>query len=130
MKAVRLFTVLLVIIFLASCATVQTARNIVPEKKRIFKCSYSKVYSRAVSTVMELKWQLTHSKKDEGLIQARTPMNLWTWGDLITIYVVEEEPNKILVEVTSASPQQYDWGKNKKNIEKFYSTLEGKIKNQ
>lgn len=120
-------TALLVVAFIAGCATVHTAHDVVPEQKRIFQDSYAKVYSRAVSTLMELKWQVSHSDKEEGLIQARTPMNLWTWGDLVTVYVIEESPNRILVEVTSASPQQYDWGKNKNNIEKFYSRLSEKL---
>jgi len=130
MKIFRLLGILLIVVFLASCATVQTAQDVVPTNKIFFEGSYSKVYSRAVSTLMGLKWQISYSNKDEGLIQARTPINLWTWGDLVTVYVIEEEPNKIRVEVTSASHQQYDWGKNKDNIQKFYSALEANLKGQ
>ena len=119
--------VLSVLSFVAGCATVHTAHDVVPEQRRTFQDSYAKVYSRAVSTLMELKWQIAHSDKEEGLIQARTPMNLWTLGGLITVYVVKESQNKILVEVTSASPQQYDWGKNRENIEKFYLRLSEKL---
>ncbi len=56
-------------------------------------------------------------------------MNIWTLGDLITVYVVEESANTVLVEVTSESLQQFDWGKNKSNIEEFYSKLNERLKN-
>jgi len=130
MNFLKISVLLMVSALVAGCVTVQTAHDVVPEQRKIFQESYTKVYSRAVSTLMELKWQISHSDKEEGLIQARTPMNLWTWGDLVTVYVTEESQNKILVEVTSASPQQYDWGKNKDNIEKFYSRLSEKLQSK
>ena len=117
----------LVLALLAGCATVQTAHDVIPEQKRVFQEPYAKVFSRAVSTLMELRWQITHSNKEEGLIQARTPMTLWTWGDLVTVYVIDEGEGKTQIEVTSASPQQYDWGKNRTNIETFYSRLSEKL---
>lgn len=76
---------------------------------------------------MALQWQIAHSDKGEGLIQARTPMTLWTWGDLLTVHIVQEEQGNVRVDVTSGSPQQFDWGKNRRNIEAFYSELHSRI---
>lgn len=126
MKVVK-FIMLSIFALVAGCATVQTAHEVVPERVRVFEGGYAKVYGRAVSALMELKWQITHSDKEEGLIQARTPMSLWTWGDLVTVYVIDEGEGKTKVEVTSASPQQYDWGKNRANIEMFYSRLSERL---
>jgi hypothetical protein len=125
--SLKIVSLLIVVTHIGACATVHTAHDVVPEYKRVFEDSYTRVYSRAVSTLMELKWQISHSDKEEGLIQARTPMTLWTLGDLVTVYVIEENTNRILVEVTSSSAQQYDWGKNKDNIERFYLRLSKKL---
>ena len=128
MNKINLFlTLVLILLLTTSCATVQTAKNIVPKNDRIFNHSYQKVYSQSINTLMELKWQISHSDKNEGLIQAKTPMNLWTWGDLVTVYIIKQEDNKVFVNITSASPQQHDWGKNGDNIEKFYSALRSNL---
>lgn len=116
------------ILLMTACTTTQTSNNVVPENKKNYNASYTEVYSQAVSTLMELKWQVTESNKKEGLIKAKTPMNLLTWGDQVIVYVFEKTENNVLVEVTSSSPQQIDWGKNRSNIEKFYSLLDKKIK--
>lgn len=116
--------------FVASCATVETASNVVPAQDQVFEHPYNKVYSRSISTLMDLKWQASHSDKKEGLIQARTPMTIWTAGDLVTVHVFQESDSQTRVEVTSASAQQYDWGKNKENISKFYFQLSEKLKSE
>lgn len=128
MRSPKLIFLLILCIQIIGCTTVETAQNVVPAQNQSFEQPFSKVYSRSLSTLMELQWQLSHANKEEGLIQARTPMTLWTTGDLVTVHVFEESQNTTRVEVSSASAQQFDWGKNKENIVKFYSRLTEKLK--
>src|SRR5260221_130250 len=101
------------------CSTIQSSSSIRDDEARTFTGSPEAVYSEAVATLMGLGWQVAAARKEERLIQARTPMTIWTWGDLVTVHVVELAPGRARVDVTSGSRQQFDWGKNRENIERF-----------
>ncbi len=127
MKEIEIELVIFLLIILCSCTTIKTSQEIIPKNNLIYSAPYDKVYNCSINALMALGWQITHSNKDEGLIQAKAPMSLWTWGDLITVHIIKEFPDKVRVDVTSGSPQQFDWGKNKKNIEAFYEELKKQL---
>lgn len=120
----RIVALLLVLTLLVSgCATVQSSSSLTDPAARKYSGSVDVVYSEAMSTLMALGWQVVSANKEERLIQARTPPTIWTLGDLVTVFLIQESPSTVRVDVTSASAQQFDWGKNTENIEKFYLHL-------
>lgn len=123
MQHLKVFLGALIIVVVSGCTTVQSASAIRDLPNRTIPGSVDTVYSEVISTLMSLGWQVTSANKAEHIIQARTPATIWTMGDLVTVYAVQATPSTVRVDVTSASAQQYDWGKNKENIEKFYNHL-------
>lgn len=76
-----------------------------------------------------LSWDIQTAQKDAGVISAKTPMSLWTWGDKVTIHVFRPDSasgdSLIHVGFTSGTDQAVDWGKNGKNQRKFFQKLDG-----
>ncbi len=107
---------------LTACSTVTSSASLIPESQKVFSAKYDDVFNKSTQTLMALGWQIVSSSKAEGLIQAKTTSSMLTMGDLVTVAVNQQE-QQVRVELTSASNQQVDWGKNAENIKKFYQQL-------
>ena len=116
-----------VVLSISSCTTFRSSSEIIPKSKRTFSGSYERIFDCAVSSVMDMNWQIIYSNKEEGIIQAKVPMTIWTWGDLVTIHVFRNGENECIIDVSSKSNQQYDWGKNEENIRGYFSYIENNI---
>ncbi len=128
MKKLLSFLILTGVLLVSGCNTVKTSADYVPTSAREFSSPRELVFDEAVSTLMSLRWHVTSSSRDSGFIQARTPMTMWTYGDLVNIHVRSGRAGKTRVDATSASDQQFDWGKNQENIQAFYSKLRSNLK--
>ena len=111
-----------VVLFTASCTTTSSTLNS-SEPQRVYAKEYDEVFSEAVNVVSLLSWELTHTEKDAGIIQAETPMSLFTYGDEVTIRLEQQENGRVRVDMSSSTDQAVDWGKNEKNIQEFYAKL-------
>lgn len=118
----KMVTLAVCFTLVTACTTVTSSATLIPETEKVFTASYDDVFSKSTQTLMALGWQVVSSSKEEGLIQARTPMTMLTWGDVVTV-AVSKSDQQVRVELTSASNQQVDWGKNSANIKKFYQHL-------
>ena len=87
MKKLLFHTATLSVFLLAtSCATTTSTLDD-PELRRTYSASYDRVFSEAINASALLSWELTHSEKGAGIIQATTPKNMWTNGDAVTIRI-------------------------------------------
>lgn len=88
---------------------------------------YDVVFGAAVDAVSLLSWEITVAQKDAGIISAKTPMSLWTYGDKVTIRVFRADSLRqdtlVRVGFTSGTDQAFDWGKNSRNQTAFYEKL-------
>ena len=118
---------MLLVISMFSCATTSSTLGS-PQQGNTYSADYDKVYSEALNSVALLSWEITHSEKDAGIIQAKTPMSLWTYGDKVTIRLTDLENGNIRVDVSSGTNQAVDWGKNNANISNFYRKLDALVR--
>ena len=88
---------------------------------------YDRVFSASVDAATMLSWEITVAQKDAGIISAKTPMSLATWGDKVTIRVFAPDSARAdsltRIGFTSGTDQAIDWGKNAGNQRKFFAKL-------
>jgi hypothetical protein len=74
-----------------------------------------------VEALAELGWKVTTEDEDE--IRATTSVNLWSWGERVTITFGRN--GRLTVTSKCALPTQcFDWGKNRSNVIAFLKQLE------
>ncbi len=121
----------LFLFFLLGCAAATTSYS--PEKTdsiapHIYDKDYSTVFIKAVDAASAMGWQVTFTDKSTGVISAKTPTNIWTWGDSVSIRVSRIEGDKVRVNISSGTQGQViDWGRNRRNIISYLGKLDNLI---
>ena len=127
MNVIKYAFLILFVVSIFSCATTSSTLGST-KQGNTYSADYDRVYSEALNAVALLSWEITHSEKDAGIIQAKTPMSLWTYGDKVTIRLTDLENGNIRVDVSSGTNQAVDWGKNNANISNFYRKLDALVR--
>jgi hypothetical protein len=127
------FATLLCLTATSACTTASSnmAAAVSPAQLPGYRQSYDAVFSAAVDAVSMLSWELTVAQKDVGVISAKTPMSLATWGDKVTIRIFRPDSARgdslVRVGFTSGTDQAIDWGKNGRNQRAFFEKLNGSL---
>lgn len=110
-------------------ATSNMANIASPSQLPGYSQGYDRVFSAAVDAVTLLSWDITVAQKDAGVITAKTPLSLTTWGDKVTVRIFPPDSLRAdsltRVGFTSGTDQAIDWGKNSRNQRKFFEKLNG-----
>lgn len=111
---------------MGGCSSATTVSNEQPDIIAMeYQENFDKVFEITLTAVSDLGWRITYSDDRKGLIIADTPLNMKTWGDKVEIQLVNIGDGQTRIDVTSKSKAQLiDWGKNKKNINDFYKTMD------
>jgi len=128
----RLIIIALALMFVSctSASTINSDGGVPEVKPREYSLSYDTVFEKAIDAVGACEWQITFADKSVGIISAKTPTSLLSWGDEVSIKVRKNDNNLIRIDVSAGtSRQMFDWGKNKGNIKKFYRKLDELILN-
>jgi len=95
---------------------------------------YDQVFGAALDVVSMMSWEVTVAQKDAGLISAKTPMSLWTYGDKITIRIWRPDSVRadslVRIGFTSGTDQAVDYGKNARNQTAFFERLNRVLQSQ
>ncbi len=103
----------------------QSARKLPP---RIYQVEYDKAFGNAVAAVDAVGWRIKSTDKSKGVISAKTPVSMRTWGDTVVITVHTIEEGAVRVDLSSRSHYQIvDWGKNRINILGYFEKLDNLI---
>jgi len=92
-------------------------------ENRSYDGTHEQIYGACIKAISNHGWNITRSDKSKGILLAITPMSLMSWGEEIKIEL-NTFNKKIEIKVRSESRQFIDWGKNSKNVNNFYSTIE------
>ena len=87
---------------------------------------YDTVFRSSLSAAA-LSWEVQLANRESGFIQAKVPMNLRTFGSLLTIEISRLAPTTTRIQVSSTSSQALDWGKNSANIRDFLEKLDSLV---
>ena len=125
---VRLLLLIIGTIYFQGCSTATTSGTGQTDSDvsaRIYEKDFDTVFFKAVDATSAMGWQITFTDKSTGVIAAKTPTNLWTWGDNVSIRLTQIENSAVKVDVSSGTPNQViDWGRNKRNILSYYGKLD------
>jgi len=92
----KVLFIMAITIYLAGCATATTSgtRETPSDiSAHIYNKDFDTVFIRAIDAASAMGWQVTFTDKSTGVISAKTPTNLWTWGDNVSIRVSRIENN-------------------------------------
>ena len=84
------------------------------------------VYITCHKVAIDLGFNIFKEDIDGGEIKFKVPMSIWSFGEKFKILITQINQSKTTVEVASDAVvglQIIDWGKNNKNIMKFFETL-------
>jgi hypothetical protein len=119
---------MVLLLLLGGCTSASTVTSDGKEpdvNAHIYKQDYETVFLQAVDAVNAMKWQITFADKGIGIISAKTPTSLWSWGDQVAVKVRDEKGKGVKVDVSAGTDRQVvDWGHNKRNITGFYQKLD------
>ncbi len=94
--------------------------------KKVYNHPYNMVYVQCLESANRNEFDIKKENISTGKIEFKVGWSLVSFGEKFIITIIEEEPKKTSVTVTSAasvSLQIIDWGKNSDNIKEFYQTL-------
>jgi hypothetical protein len=95
----------------------------------VYKKDFKMVFEGVLASLKELRWRIKEFDEQKGEIWASTPFSIWTFGDNVYIQVKQLLDDDVSVDITSSSSQLFDWGKNSKNIVRFYRKLDCLLQN-
>lgn len=77
---------------------------------------------RVIDALKSLKFRIIEKDEKNGVIVARTRLNIWSWTEKVTIKI---DPNgKLHIESKCSLPTQIvDWGKNRRNVENLFAQI-------
>lgn len=120
-------------VFTFSCAPVNQPITISdPQKEsssKIINKNYEDVYEATKKALYHLGWQKEYKSKKEGIIIARTPKNLLTWGNQIQIKFIKINNLSTRIELSAISDKQIiSFDLLPGHIKDFYKTFDSIIK--
>jgi hypothetical protein len=86
------------------------------EIEKRFKRPRPDLVRAAKRAVNSLGWKLSNS--DKASLTASTSVSFWSWGEKLTVEV-EDDGTVVIRSQCSLPTQCFDWGKNKKNVQRF-----------
>lgn len=91
-------------------------------ESRTFDLERDLLLERAKMALERSKFKIKFFDKTSGNIQAKTKLSWWSWTEDVTVNINEKSEVQILSKC--AFPMQiFDWGKNRENVNKFFSNL-------
>jgi hypothetical protein len=76
----------------------------------------------AEAALISCGFKIKNIDREQGIIDAKSRLNIWSWTEEIVVEV--QESGSIYMESRCYIPTQVvDWGKNKKNVEKFFGAI-------
>ena len=90
--------------------------------------NFRDVFSACLLAVEECGFKINDVDEEGGIIEVSTPSSIRSWGEKISIEVVDGERD-IEVEIKSnAKSQLFDWGKSQENISILFEEIEKVIR--
>ena len=114
-------------IALSGCATISTTATTGEAGKpsgRTYIANAKAVHAEALIALSALNWEVITSDSDAGVIIAKTPVSLTTYGDKVTVRFTEAQAGQTRVTATSSTGQAFDWGKGGRNLKDLFGKLD------
>lgn len=88
-----------------------------------YNADKNQLFEQVKTALEKCNFPIESMNESEGVIQAKAKFNLWSWSEKIVIKI--DDNGKVSMKSECSLPTQIiDWGKNKRNVKKFFKTLE------
>ena len=92
------------------------------EDSRKYNLGKSQLIENVKTALKKCKFRIKHIDEDGGLIRAKSRLSFWSWTEKIDVKI--EDNGTVRMKSECSLPTQIiDWGKNKRNVRKFFSYL-------
>ena len=96
------------------------------ETTKYFDLPRKQLFEAAKASLRACRCTITNENEQHGIIDARSRINIWSWTEEIEVRI--SSSGEVYMESRCYIPTQVvDWGKNKKNVNKFFAELEGRM---
>jgi len=99
--------------------------------RAMYKAPFDKVYQEVINSLYDCKFKVKKEDRESGTILASAGISSWTWGERLEILVLEkiEGVEVVMHSIPKLASLLYK-RKSKMNIEKFFSSLDKRVKNR
>ena len=98
------------------------------DQKASYRLSPEELFETSLEVLNELKWKVKRVDKPLLQITAKVGMSILSWGETVLITITRLDDDNSVVSISSESTHQIvDWGKNWRNIEKFFESIDNKM---
>ncbi len=97
----RGFAFSLALTLLLGCATIETLKPGEGRKFVVAGKTYNQVWAAAVRVVTRSRLAILVADKKGGVLKAEAPAGMFTWGEVIGVFISPERGGEIFVEVLS-----------------------------
>lgn len=89
--------------------------------------SYEDVFNATILAISDCDFVKDSADISSGIIFASAKASIWSWGEIIDIYVSEKE-NRTEISISSTPKLQLiDWGKSSENVEFLFSAIKRRL---
>jgi hypothetical protein len=86
---------------------------------------FERVWDAAWTALPLAGWELTRASKALGRFEAKLGVNLYTWKEEFSVQFAKMDEESTRVHVWGRAPlQAYDWGKTRKDTDRFISLIQ------
>jgi hypothetical protein len=90
------------------------------ESQKNYSVRHDILFIKCQEAVGLCKFVLKDSNHASGQLIAKTKLNLWSWGEKVTIQVYQDGSVAV---ISACIAQIVDYGRNQRNVEQFFNTL-------
>jgi hypothetical protein len=90
------------------------------EAQKSYSVRHDILFIKCQEALSLCKFVLKDSNHLSGQLIAKTKLNLWSWGEKVTIQVYQDGSVAV---ISACTVQLVDYGRNQKNVEMFFNTL-------
>ena len=96
---------------------------------RVYDTDYDNVFTGLINACNDLGWHLVRASRDQGLLSFQRPWGLSTWGDAISVSLQVVDQRSVRVVVSSFGfGELYDWGRHSRNVRRYLSDLDARVR--
>ena len=99
-------------------------RNNIIEK---YPHSYEDVFNATILAISDCGFVKDSVDISSGIIFASTKASIWSWGEIMEIYIFEKENGTEISISSTPKLQLMDWGKSSENIEFLFSAIKKRL---
>lgn len=97
-------------------------------QKLELRCGFEAAFQKCIDSLNKSGATIVTKNVELGHIHAQTDITIWSFGESVNIFIVQQDEKTALVDITSeprVKTTLLDYGKNKRNVDRLVKLLQG-----